>query len=92
MELTTHNPCTTRATRSDRALALRDPERVLRRATVDVVMKTWSFDTLLLETSATTSMETAPLSMERNMAEHRDTKVKNDMAGTVVDNDSDTTF
>lgn len=91
MKCTTDNARTARAKRFDLATALRDPERLLDRATVDVLAKNPSSETSLLEPAVTNNKETDPSFIERMMTAHTVTKAKENMAGTFVESDSDAT-
>lgn len=91
MEFTTDNAHTTRATRSDLATALRNPERVLHAATVDVGAKTPSFETALPVPAGKPNNGMAPSFTECVMAAHTVTKTNEDMACTLVKSDSDST-
>lgn len=88
-ELTTNNACPTRATRSNLATELSDPQCVGHWATVEVAVKTLSFKTILLEPAVTINRETVPWYIERLMAAHTVTKSSEDMDGTVIKSDSD---
>lgn len=58
MELTTNNACTTRATSSDLAMALIDPECMLVRAIVYVGVENQSAESAMPEPTVTTNKET----------------------------------
>lgn len=91
MEFTTNNPCTMHATSSDLDSVLNDPKCMMHRANGDVGTKSPYFETVLPETTVTTSKELAQLFMERIVCGNTVANANEDMTGTVVENDSDTT-
>lgn len=89
MGFTIGNAGTTQTTRSDLPTVLSDPERVLDQATVDVGLKTPSFETVGPELAVMTNKKTAPSFVERVMSVHTITMDSKYMAGNVVESDYD---
>lgn len=91
MEFNTYDRRTIRATRSQQPATLSNLERVLHRAACDVGAKSRSYNTELTEPSVTAGKEAAPYSMKRILEVHTVIHSAKNMAGTVVDSDSDAT-
>lgn len=92
MEITTDKASTMCATRSNLATALSDPERVLHRATVDMGEKPLSLETKLREPAVTKNYGTVQLFMERLMPALTVMRDNEEMAGTILEKDSDVIF
>lgn len=81
-----------RATRLNLAMTITDTERVLLRTVVAVAANAPLFEKALLKPAVMTNMETAPsCRFMPCLMGHRVTKCNEDVDGTVIESDADTT-
>lgn len=90
MELNNEHCCTTRATKSDLAVAISDPEHAMHLTPPNVSEKSRSYETSLTEPAVTVGKEAAQSFMERVLAVHTVTCAADHLAGLVIESDYDT--
>lgn len=91
MEFTTENLRITLATRADLVTALRNSKRVWHQASVNVCIKTSSFQTALRDFTLTTCEEMAPFFKRCVTAVRTVSKADKDLDGNVIESECYTT-
>lgn len=92
MEFTPDTIRTRGSTTSELTTAHTDPECVLDQATVDVGFKNLSFKSALTEPAITTTKEMVPWFLKRIISWHIVMKANEELAGTFVESDSNSTY